>query len=985
MFKHPLFGVDHKPVTGMRPRPEFRYVIHQDLDNQNACHQRNAMPRSWSFRDKVGQPGRTWLSGIQSFICSIILGVAPASLPSFASAQNGFLIRTWQSEDGLPGNVVRSISQGSNGFLWVATAEGIARFDGTTFHPIPHPAGDTGRRNGFFRTFATPDGSIWVSTFRGGLLKVEGESLQRVIADPPDDQMGAITHVHLAQGRLWIRRDQRWHFINPSGEVIASEPYERIRRSCSAHLKMEALRGRRDDLDRPTSLTEKDGGVWRITNGTLSYLGPGSQEKDRRTVSQLGARMIANDLLEDREGNLWIANPVAGLVRVRRSRVVGLHTATGIYDQPVHTAITTRDGSWWIANRNGGIDRISEGRIERLDLVEGGYFRPVICLFEDSQGRLWLASRDGSVFRWNGEAFDIPFEKTHLISKVNAITETPDGTLWFAGSQGLSAWDGRIIKNLVSTDDYPAIEFTTMAAVPGQGILAGTSDGRLLHVTLEKARALETPPALKGKWISSVLHIQAGEIWITTIGAGLFLRTSEEWHHFDSNDGLPDERLTAVIREDEDGLWLGSLGGIIRTSRSSLLQRITNRELVPRWLRLDRSDGLLTRECIGGSQPAAWQSVDGTLWFPTSSGLAGVNPARIRYQTIPPLVYLQSVQINGLSHPLEQDKLVVGPGSVRAAFSFNGLSLSAPEDVTYKTRLVGIDEDFRFVGGSNEARYEALPPGRYRFEVHAINGDGIATIRPAGISIHVQPHLWQTPWFIALCTVSGTAASVIIGGWIVRQRLKQRLETLRLKGALENERSRISRDLHDDLGASLTELSILSSLTAESTADPAARNSIQQISGKARHVVAALDEIVWATNPTEDSLRSLVDYLAAFAREFLESAQIPLRTQIERQIPDVAIGPRRRHNVFLATREAINNAVKHGQPTAIDLHISIEAQQLVIRIRDNGRGFHVDYAASGNGLTNLRTRMRECGGDCSLESAPRRGTTVTLTLPIPPH
>ncbi|MCU0797219.1 MAG: histidine kinase [Akkermansiaceae bacterium] len=898
---------------------------------------------------------------------------------------SGFLVRTWQSEDGLPGNVVRSISQGSNGFLWVATAEGIARFDGTTFHPIPHPTSETGRRNGFFRTFATPDGSIWVSTFRGGLLKIEGESLQRVVPDPPGDQIGAITHVHLAQDRLWFRRDQKWHLVTPTGQVIATPPFGRTKRSLAAHLENEARRGRRDDLDRPTGLMEKDGGTWKILNGTLSYLPPGADEEDRRTVSQLGARIIANDLLEDREGNLWIANPIAGLVRVRRSRVIGLEAGTGTYDQPVHTAISTHDGSWWIANRNGGIDRIRDGQLERLDLVEGGYFRPVICLFEDSQDRLWLASRDGSVFLWNGQSFDIPFEKTHLISKVNAIAETADGTIWFAGAQGLSAWDGSTIKNLVSTDDFPEIEFTTMAALPEGGVLAGTDDGKLFQATLESSQTLETPPALKGKWISSLLPIHADECWITTIGSGLFLRTSQEWHQFDSKDGLPDERLTALIREDEDGFWLGSLGGIIRTSRSSLLQRITNRDLVPRWLRLDRSDGLLTRECIGGSQPAAWKSADGTLWFPTSSGLAGVNPARIRYQTIPPLVYLQSVQINGLNHPLDQERLVIGPGSVRAAFSFNGLSLSAPEDVTYKTRLIGIDEDFRFVGSSQEARYEALPPGRYRFEVHAINGDGIATIRPAGISIDVQPHLWQTPWFITLCVLAGTAASVIIGGWIVRRRLKQRLDALRLKGALENERSRISRDLHDDLGASLTELSILSSLTAESTADPSARNSIQQISGKARHVVAALDEIVWATNPTEDSLRSLVDYLAAFAREFLASAQIPLRTQIERQIPEVAIGPRRRHNVFLATREAINNAVKHGQPSAMDLQISIENQLLVIRIRDDGRGFHVDYAESGNGLTNLRTRMRECGGDCSLESAPRRGTTVTLTLPVPPH
>lgn len=158
---------------------------------------------------------------------------------------------------------------------------------------------------------------------------------------------------------------------------------------------------------------------------------------------------------------------------------------------------------------------------------------------------------------------------------------------------------------------------------------------------------------------------------------------------------------------------------------------------------------------------------------------------------------------------------------------------------------------------------------------------------------------------------------------------------------------------------------------------------MNQLSMKAKRVVSALDEIVWATNPTEDSLQSLVEYLAAFVREFLEVAQIPLRTKIERQIPEIAIGPRRRHNVLLATREAVNNAVKYAQPKFIFLKIAFEDDQLVIQIQDDGIGFDVEYASTGNGLKSMRNRLLDCGGSCTIESVRGQGTTVTITLPLP--
>jgi signal transduction histidine kinase len=160
------------------------------------------------------------------------------------------------------------------------------------------------------------------------------------------------------------------------------------------------------------------------------------------------------------------------------------------------------------------------------------------------------------------------------------------------------------------------------------------------------------------------------------------------------------------------------------------------------------------------------------------------------------------------------------------------------------------------------------------------------------------------------------------------------------------------------------------------------RPALDQLSHKAKVVVGALDEIVWAVNPREDTLRSLVDYLAAFAREFLDTAGIPLRTDIPRNVPDLPLDATVRHGLFLAAREALNNLVKHSKATQARLAVQFDHNGLVIRIEDNGRGFSQEWEAKGYGVANLRERMKSCGGDCSITSAPDEGVTVTLTLPL---
>jgi signal transduction histidine kinase/ligand-binding sensor domain-containing protein len=891
------------------------------------------------------------------------------------------MVRLWQSEDGLPGNVVRSMVQATDGYLWVATAEGIARFDGIEFDTI-EPDGELRRfRFAFWRMFAPEDGSVWVATFQGGLFRIRDSRLERVLHEVPKSRPPLINQLILDDhGTVHFRRGEEiWQVANDVPSLV-EKPSDDLKERFARDHEKQISGGRAVETGvggEVAQLRTKDGRRWAADDtGRLVIDG-----KIPVDLPGVASPYVFNELLEDREGNVWVATPLSGLARVRPSRVEPLSTTDG--PEPAAFAVMQdRSGDWWIANRRGGIDRWSSDRVEHLELVPTGYQRPVSTMFEDSKGQLWVAARGGSVFlRRPDGSFSQQFSRTQVPSKVRTIQEDGQGVLWFGGTQGVASYDGKTVRQYGEADGFPKCEVSVILR-DRKRVLVGTNDGQVFAVENGVFRLLGNPAPLKHWWVSGLLAVSEDELWATTLGGGVFLWNGKSWQQFAADDGLPDLRLTSILSDDRGYLWFGSLGGILRASRQEFLDRARKPDRQLHWLRLDRSDGLPTRECIGGYQPAGWKGKDGRMWFPTGSGVVRVRPDVVEVNKVPPPVYLRSTRINGVQQEEQEGSIEAGPGRSRVEFRFVGLSYSAPEKVTYRARLQGLDDSWRELGNQRFAAYEAVPPGRYTFEVMAVNGDGVWSKQAARVAIRIKPHFWESAWFILTMTALTLAGTAAIGWYVARRRMKQRIQALKIRNARESERTRIARDLHDDLGASLTEISILSALAAEGGDESAMRPALDQLSNKAKAVVGTLDEIVWAVNPRDDTLRSLVDYLAAFAREFLDTASIALRIDIPRNIPETPLDAPVRHGVFLAAREALNNLVKHSKATQARLAVQVDASKLEIRIEDNGRGFSQEWEAKGYGVANLRERMQAAGGDCSISSVAGEGVTVTLTLPL---
>lgn len=901
------------------------------------------------------------------------------------AAATEFIHRNWRAEDGLPGTVVRSIVQSADGFLWVATAEGLARFDGIEFESIDLPPDIPWSRLGPGRLFATRNGAVWFSGHGGGLLRIHRGEISQVIADRDRPGAHRVTQVIDApDGTLLARRSEEIWNLSTQPPTLIAKPPQALRDALESDLKVRACTGRILPDNFPALLTDRAGRQWRKdpANGITVQLPdpPGSATLIGTAI--IGDPSAISEMLEDREGNVWISSGVNGLFRFRPRRATVLDASHGLLNSATVAVLEHPDGSLWIGNRSAGLDRWQDGTVTHHDFAPGssGPKRAVSALHLDRNHQLRAAARDGSVFLWNGTAFEVAYPKQLEASRIDAIHQDGSGTLWFGGARGLFHDRNGTLIPLTRADGFPDAHISTLASDTTGHLLAATTDGRVFRYDGKRITALGQPEALAKRRVSAILATPDG-IWTTTLGAGIHHWDGRRWTTISRDQGLPDPRITCILADAHGFFWFGSLGGIFRASRSDLIAHTRNRQSPVHWLRIDRSDGLPTRECSGSAHPSGWHCRDGSIRIPTANGLVTIQPAAITPSTTAPPIGIREVRANGADLTASNGIFTAGPGRMRLEISYRGIDPGSPEDLTYRTRLLPLDPAWRENGPRRETTYDTVPPGKYRFEVLAVQSDGVPSAAPATIDLVIRPFFWQTPWFITASVLAVIATATVTGWMAARARLKRRIQQIKLRHAQETERARIARDLHDDLGAKATELSLLASLATENP-DPAhLAETLEEISSKSRQLAGSLDEIVWAVNPSEDKLRSLTEYLTASSREFLDRAHLALRLEIPPDPGEVPIASATRHAVFLAVREALNNVVKHAHARSVRLAITRRDSLLEIVIADDGQGLPEAHR-HGNGLDNLATRMRECGGSCTLTSTPGQGTQVILSVPL---
>jgi signal transduction histidine kinase len=332
-------------------------------------------------------------------------------------------------------------------------------------------------------------------------------------------------------------------------------------------------------------------------------------------------------------------------------------------------------------------------------------------------------------------------------------------------------------------------------------------------------------------------------------------------------------------------------------------------------------------------------------------------------------------RVADLQEPDSKPRL--GPAFRRLEFEFTAPSLAAPDNVHFRFRLAGYEEDWTETA-ERGASYSRLASSDYRFEVTSCNADGVWSPIATAVQFSVAPFMWQTWWFRVTALAAFTAAVMGIVRYVSFRRLRARLRGLEQQAALHKERTRIARDIHDDLGTRLSEIALLSDLALRKPAEP--EQNVRQIACTVRQVTDSLDEIVWAINPRNDTLPDVISYVGQFALRFLEMAGMRCHLDLPDQPPKRALSAEVRHNLFLVAKEALNNIVRHAQASEVWLSITVSDDSVEMIIKDNGRGFaEVPADANADGLRNMRQRMSEIGGECRIQSKPGSGTEVAFS------
>ncbi len=479
----------------------------------------------------------------------------------------------------------------------------------------------------------------------------------------------------------------------------------------------------------------------------------------------------------------------------------------------------------------------------------------------------------------------------------------------------------------------------------------------------------------------------SGVLWAGTAAHGLAQYENGKWQSYSTSDGLVSDSISYIIGDDAGNLWIGSNRGLMRISEKSLADANETNSFFCRVY--GRADGLPTRECSSGSQPATIRARDGQLWFPTIEGVVSIDPSRLKPNPSPPQVIIESVLVDKREQNTNRldsawsPSIIIPPGGEQLDIGYTALNFSAPQAVRFKYRLEGHENAWQDAANSRVARYTDLSPGLYRFHVIACNEDGVWNNTGAVMDVDVLPQFWQTGTFRTVVIVFVLAIIVGIVRYLSTQKLQRQVQALKQREALERERARIARDLHDQLGANLTQVALLGEMAeADKHLPDEVESHTRQISQTARETTHSLDEIVWAINPSNDTLEGLANYATKYASEYLSLAKLPCRVDVPAQLPAVGIPPEVRHNVFLAFKEAIHNVVKHAQASEIWIRLRVEPNQFILQVEDNGRGVGKQEASTRNGLRNMKRRLTDIGGDFSISPRAGGGTLVQLTVPL---
>ena len=806
----------------------------------------------------------------------------------------------------------------------------------------------------------TDDGKIWLATEHQGLFYLQNGRISSVPNGRTDRAINCF--LPLQNSEMWVGTENgvlRWN-----GKELTSAGVP------SSLLNLDVL----------SFLRDRDSNIWiGSSRGLFRYNANGvSLPSTRESAGPVTA------LFEDREGNIWFGNP-RGLERLRDSAFV-TYSLPNLKSQGTGPVYIDSNGRAWIAPIEGGL-RWLKGENSGAVSADGIASDVVYSIAGTGKDDVWVGRQQGGLthLQSSGNSYTA---KTYrqadglTQNSVYAVYEGQDGTVWFGTlSGGVSMLKNGHFTNYTMANGLASDTVSSIAEGADGSMWFGTPKG-LSEFSKNQWRTYGVSNGLVSADINCLLEDSGGVLWIGTAGGLVFL----------SNGRIQTPRGTQAwltepifgIAEDGSGwLWVATSAHVLRAKRASLTN---NQALDDSAFRVyGRDNGLEGTEGVKRFRSVVKDS-QGKVWFSTNHGLSVVNPNRSAVNSLPALLRVETVTVDGKDVRLEQP-IQVPSGEHRIVFHYLGLTLATPERVRYRYWLDGFDRGWSEVTSNREATFANLGPGKYRFRLMCSNGDSTWNNEVASIDFSVLPTFYQTGWFRIL----SVAAFLALLWGIYRLRVQQLQRRFNIGfEARVNERTRIARELHDTLLQSLHGLLMsfqrAANLLPERPAEAKQRlecaiDQAAQAVTESRDAVQGLRSSTVLTNELAMGIRSLGEELVAKQ----SGADSPLFNVAVQGTPR-ELNPIVRDDVYRIAIEALRNAFQHARARQIDVGLDYDDRQLCLRVRDNGKGIDsqiVDKEGrSGHwGLQGMRERATLVGGQLEIWSQPDAGTEIEVRIP----
>ncbi len=937
-----------------------RYTVDDGLPNQ-------------SVNDVIeGSPGTYWIAA------------NGGGLSRFDA--DGVRFTTIALSEGYLSNRVNVVRLDRAGRVWAGTDEGLFWVDSRNASPAPHreqlPA-DAG--SAIVLLVAGGDGSLWIATGRALLRRLpSGEYLNYPVIEVSGPVLALAED---ASGRIWAGGTKGLLAFRP--EPIGSAGHGSI----ALTFRHSGNEGAIDPPQGTAVVADTVGAVTALLAGSTGVLWIGTMEGalltfDAARFSRYDSshgfpenRIIA--LTEDPDRNLWIGTYSAGAFRLARAGLVSYGRADGLPDANIAAVVEDRAGRLIVATHDGAFSRFDGRRFVpvRLPLNTVTRYSGEIWqqfVLQARSGDWWLRTPAGAFrlrdARGEPSAIVEDFGRGGALANrfIERLYEDRRGHIWIGTrpheGSSLAEWDpAGGLRIFDANDGLPASGYPTTFAEDREGALwIGFSENRgLARHSAGRFQSWTKDQGVPAGEIRAVFRDRRNRLWAAADVGGLCLIAGEDTDHprFDkwtTAQGLSSNNTRALADDDSGRVYVGTERGVDRIDPDTRAIR-----------HYTTVDGLASNEV-----DVAWTARDGSVWFGTYNGLSRLVPDRDRAESPPP-IWIYTVRVADTPVPIgalgatQLSLAPIEPRDNRIAVEFGSLEFGAHGAVRYEYRLDGVDRDWQHAGDEHRVTYARLGAGRYRFQVRAVTEAGTASVEPSVIDFSVRPPLWLRAWFIGLV---GTAMALAAYA-LHRVRVARLVE-------IERVRLRIAVDLHDDIGASLSRIAILSEVARREASGGGSNldGPLARIATTSREVVDAMTDIVWAIDPHRDTLGDLTRRMRRFASDVLASRGIELQFVAPDEVAQ-HLGHDLRRQLLLVLKESVTNIGRHAgcSQTFIELRASSDALTLVVR--DNGCGFDAEVSASGHGLASMRQRVAGLGGAIEIHSSPGKGTEVVVTVP----